>query len=266
MKLQRKGNTWPICSALVCAGLALVGCGGGGAGSSSSVSLTNGLIHEWKFDGDATDSVGTLNGTTVGAVTYAKGILGQGIVLDGNTMAVTLPAAADMQFQGSFSLSAWANIFSYPSPSKGASQIIFCGDDRGGLDPYYMSISPYGTLQFEVCGAAVPNEGLQVFGGDLPLNTFALISATYDQPSGTMRLYENGKLIGELLGHSDLTPVVPLDPSSNPGIGIGNNNAFPVSSYNYGWNGEIDDVRVYNRALSAAEVLALYNQGIAASR
>ncbi len=266
MNLAHKIGLALAVPASVCLGISLAGCGGSGSSSSGSVSLSNGLIHEWKFDGDATDSVGSLNGTTVGAVTYAKGILGQGIVLDGSTMAVNLPEAPDMQFQGSFSLSAWASIFAYPSPSQGASQIIFSGDDRGGLDPYYISISPYGTLQFEVCGAAVPNEGLQAFGGLLPLNTFALVTATYDQSAGTMRLYENGKLISELLGHSNLTPVVALDPTANPGIGIGMNNDFPVSGTRYGWNGEIDDVRVYNRALSAGEVQALYNQGLAASR
>ena len=30
---------------------------------------------------------------------------------------------------------------------------------------------------------------------------------------------------------------------------------------NYGWNGIIDDIRVYNRALSDAEVQALYHEG-----
>lgn len=251
---------------LVFLSIVLSGCGGSGGGPTGSVSLSNGLIHEWKFNGNANDSVGALNGTTVGAVTYAKGMVGQGIVLDGSTMGVTLPPVTDMQFQGSFSLSAWASIYAYPSTSQGASQIIFDGDDRGGLDPYYVSISPYGTLQFEICGAAVPNEGLPIFGGHVPLNTFVLISATYDQPSGTMRLYENGQLVSELISDSQLTPVVPLDPTSNPGIGIGTNNAFPVSSYRYCWDGEINDLRVYNRALSASEAQALYSQGLAASK
>ncbi len=261
-----------ICLALalpasLCLGFALVGCGGSSGNSGGSIALSNGLTHEWKFNGNANDSIGTLNATTVGAVTYAPGIVGQGIVLDGNTMGVNIPLEPDMQFQSSFSLSAWASIAAYPSVQKGASQIIFDGDDRPGLDPYYVSISPYGTLQFEICGAAVPNEGLQVFGGDMvPLNTFVLVSATYDQPSGMMRLYENGQLIGELLADSKLTPVVPLDPTANPGIGIGTNNDFPVSSYNYGWDGEINDVRVYNRALSPAEVQALYTQGAAAAK
>jgi len=88
------------------------------------------------------------------------------------------------------------------------------------------------------------------------------VVATYDQPSGAMRLYENGMLTSENLYNSTLTPVVPLDPAYHPGVGIGTNNSFPDSSVNYGFNGAIDDVRIYNRALTASEVQALYRQGL----
>ena len=247
---------------LVCLSFSFVSCGGGSVGASAASTLGNGLIHEWKFDGDATDSVGTLNGTAIGPVTYVKGVTGQAIVLNGSTTGVNVPAATDMQFQKSFSITAWAALYTYPAPSQGASSIIFDGDDRNGLDPYSLMVLPYGNLQFGLDGASQPNAGIDIWG-TMPLNKFVCIVATYDQPSGAMRLYENGVLTSENLFNSTLTPVVPLDPASNPGVGIGTNNSFPDSYVNYGFNGAIDDLRIYNRALAASEVQALYRQGLA---
>ena len=247
---------------LICLCISMVGCGGGSGGVSAASTLNMGLIHEWKFDGDPNDSIGTLNGTAVGPVTYVKGMIGQAIVLNGSTTGVNVPAAPDMQFQKSFSITAWASLFSYPDPSQGASSIIFDGDDRNGLDPYTLMVLPSGNLQFSVDGAAQPNGGIDIWG-KMPLNKFVCIAATYDQKSGALRLYKNGILTGENLFNSALTPVVPLDPASNPGVGIGTNNSFPNSYVNYGFNGAINDLRVYNRALTRSEVQALYREGLA---
>lgn len=239
-----------------------VGCGGGGGTTGTTASLSTGLIHWWKFNGDATDSVGNLSITPIGPVNYGISPTGQGIVFNGKTTGISLPPVADMQFQGSFTLSAWASLYSIPTPSQLGGCIIFCGDDRPGLDPYALHVDSNGHMTLLITGNTDANDysGLKVA---MPLNTMMLVTGTYDQPSGTQRLFFNGSLVAEVLHNSNLTPVVPLDPNSNPGIGIGTTQAFGVSGYNEGWNGEISDLRVYNRALSALEVRALYNQGLA---
>jgi hypothetical protein len=73
-------------------------------------------------------------------------------------------------------------------------------------------------------------------------------------------LYINGKLDSVNYQVPNLTPCLPLDPTQNPGIGIGTNNNFPNDFYNMGWNGEISDLRIYNRAITAAEVQAIYTK------
>ena len=122
-------------------------------------------------------------------------------------------------------------------------------------------VLPGGNLQFGLVGASQPNGGIAIWG-TMPLNKFVCVVATYDQPTGAMRLYENGVLMSENLHNSTLTPVVPLDPAFSPGVGIGTSNSFPDGYVNYGFNGAIDDLRVYNRALTTSEVLALYRQGL----
>lgn len=256
----RSRNLTPDLPTLICLGLIAIGCGGSGGGISQTATVTAGLIHEWKFNGDATDSVGALNASVVGAATHINTNSGQAIVLDGQTMGINVQPVPDMQFQASFTISAWANLYALPSGGKLWSSLIFDGDDRAGFDAYFISVDPQANLEFGICSQASNNNGVST-GGTMPLNQWVFITATYDKAAGTMRLYQNGQLVSQLLNNKTLTPVCALDPSANPGIGIGVNNDFPHSSSNYGWDGAISDVRIYNRALSASQISALYNQG-----
>ncbi|MDR3688283.1 MAG: LamG domain-containing protein [Fimbriimonas sp.] len=235
----------------------LIGCGGGGANTSHN-SLSTGLIHWWKFDGNANDSVGALSTNPIGPVSYISTNGGQAIVFNGTTTGINLPEATDMQFQASYSISAWGKLYSYVDPSELWSTIIFCGDDRNGLDPFFVQVDPSGTLQFATTGATAAL-GINATS-QFPLNKWVMVTGTYDRAAGIESLYVNGKLDIEALQVPNLTPVVPLDPAQSPGIGIGTNNNFPNDFYNMGWNGAIADLRVYDRALSATEVQALYNQ------
>ena len=240
------------------ASIALTGCGGGGS-SSGPDPLTVGLIHEWKLDGDAKDSVGTLNGTVKGPVVFAPAVLGSGMVGNGQSTGIALPVAADMQFQNSFTLSAWVKTPGAAPAGHLWEAIFFEGDDRPGVDPYYLMVDPGGQVSFQSCSAT---ESAYVYT-TMPTNRFVLVTGTYDKAGGFLRLYLDGRLeVQKSTTHA--TPVLPLDATALPGIGLGCNNDFPNSGYDFSWNGAIDDMRVYNRSLSASEVQALYNQGSAA--
>jgi len=239
----------------------LIGCGGGGGGGSTSkpIALQSGLIHWWKFNGDAVDAIGTLSSTPIGPVTWTTSPTGQGIVFNGSTTGISLSAVTDMQFQSSFSISAWAKLASYPTNSQIAAKIIFEGDDRPGLDPFDMGVQPDGTFEFLTTGS---NEVASVGSNSaFPLNTWVFVTGTYDKVAGIQSLYINGLPENERLSVFNLTPTVPLSNSGFPGIGIGTNNGFPHSAYNQAWNGAISDIRVYNRAITPAEVQALYTNG-----
>ncbi len=237
--------------------LLVAGCGGGGGSSSDPLKV--GLIHEWKFDGSGTDSSGNLSTTPIGPVSYIDTGKGQAIVFNGTTTGINLPPAPELQFQKSFSISAWASLYSYPTNSQIWATIIFDGDERNGLDPWDLQVAPDGTFQFLVTSSTQAS-GLNA-PDPFPLNTFVFVTATYDQVKGIQTLYMNGKQVSQFSNVPGLTPVVPLDPTQLPGIGIGTNNGFPNSGYDMGWNGAIKDLRIYDRALGANEVQALYNRG-----
>jgi len=84
----------------------------------------------------------------------------------------------------------------------------------------------------------------------LSLNNWAHIAVTY--AAGTLRFYVNGLLANQIVGANQniLTGNQPLH--------IGSSNAL-VSE---GFNGLIDEVRVYNRALTQAEIAADMNTPI----
>jgi hypothetical protein len=83
------------------------------------------------------------------------------------------------------------------------------------------------------------------------------VAATLDDATGLMTLYVNGAVVGQTT--TTVRPFGALDPMQQPGVGIGNSNA--LSSYNVPFDGLIDELSVYNRALTAAEIQGIYNAG-----
>lgn len=67
-------------------------------------------------------------------------------------------------------------------------------------------------------------------------------------------MYLNGNLESEIS-----TTGTPL--TSNIGFALGSENDQPDYYFSYPFKGTIDDIRLYNRALSETEIQALYNEG-----
>ena len=89
--------------------------------------------------------------------------------------------------------------------------------------------------------------------GALTPNQWEFIAGTYDEPSGTVSLYLNGR------DHSGGTFTGPVlyDTTSTGGLYLSSDGGATPPYL----DGDIDDVRVYDRALSASEVQYLYNMG-----
>jgi hypothetical protein len=75
----------------------------------------------------------------------------------------------------------------------------------------------------------------------LTLNTWSHVAVTYD--GSNMLLYVNGALVATKAQTGTIA-------TGNQALRIGNSNA----SISEGFNGLIDEIRIYNRALSAAEI------------
>jgi hypothetical protein len=243
----------------------------GSAGKCAPAPPTNcvppasGLVGWWKGEGNALDVVGGYNGALSGGVTFALGEVGRAFNFDG-TGEVSIPSAPALNVQ-SFTVETWVN------PSKvdaNVDTILNKENDsavtlqdtsyelgiRGAADPGNGSI-PAGHLAFFIGGiAGLPSDygGWVDGGGDVPTNVWTHCALSYD--GAAARVYVNGVLTRSISGLSG-TPSATSGPFKIGSRGTSQVNAAPLVRF----NGLIDEVSLYSRSLSAAEVQAIYNAG-----
>jgi len=233
---------------------------------SSSVSLTKGLVGYWTFDSknlrtNVADSsglgnTGYLQGFTSTTSALVAGKIGQGLKFDGvDDCGVIGNQASLINLTNTLSVSAWikTKVSALQRPIAGDSY----PNSEGATFGY--TLEDYGSnyYRFVVENSTNPTSGgivsVQSTAGSVPLNKWTHIVGTYDG-SGNLRMYINGTL-----NNSTASSTISTINASNKRFIIGSSdNTTGTGCLNF-YNGSIDDVRVYNRALSAAEVTALYN-------
>lgn len=211
------------------------------------------LLAHWTFDETsgttAADSSGNaLTATLAGAAgTWVPGQAGNGYELGGTTSRFELADSSSLQVTGSVSVSAWIKPFATSNFG-----VIAGIDQTGGTanDMYSLKTDGGNNLNWQVIG---PGTDVNLTGGNLAtlINSGAdwvHVAGVYDPVSGFAGLYVNG-------GEVDSTTVVPTSIQSvTTPFQIGHNAA---DSGSFPFNGAVDDVRVYDEALSVGEIGAL---------
>ncbi len=215
----------------------------------------SGLVAWWRGEGNALDETGVNNGSVQTGITYGAGKVGGGFRGTGapNNNRIYVPDSPSLALHRSFSIEGWLRL-----NAPGIYTVIVRSDERDYFGSYALSIIN-GNFLFGVKSA--PN-GSGIFVGNpspVPLNQFVHIAGTLDDTTGQMKFYVNGGLTNETV--TSIRPYRDLDPTRNPRIAIGN---FAHSSHD-SFNGVIDELAVYNLALSATEIQAIYNAGAAAT-
>jgi alpha-tubulin suppressor-like RCC1 family protein len=212
-----------------------------------------GLVGWWKGDGNAVDVVAGNNGVNQN-VTYPNGVVGQAFAFDpeNNPGAYIGIQIAD---QPAYALTNSLTIEGWIRPRGNGYNIFWRGDNRYGLDPYSLGMSANSNINFLITDSGGNSATI---GTTIPYFVWTHVAATLDGSSGTMSIYTNGVLAGQTT--TSVRPFGPLIAGDSPGIGIGNvNDGFN----NFPFTGDIDEISLYNRALSAAEIQAIYNAGSA---
>ena len=224
----------------------------GGEGSWSEVrsfktrNSLNQLVGYWKFDeGNGTivsDASGFANnGATKNSPVWTTGRTGSGLLLNGSNQLVLVPDASSLDLRDGVTVSAWVK------PEKKSSQHIVSKGEPGVADGYELALLSTGKVSFRVnqktsTTLKVNSKGLYPATG----TTWVHIAATYN---GTvMKLYINGVLDKS----TTFTPATPINTNDLPlALGAEHN----ISSL---FKGTLDEVRVYNYALTASEISAVY--------
>lgn len=217
----------------------------------SNPDVLSGLVAWWKFDGNTVDSVGTNNGVAIGA-TATNGLIGGAYNFRGGDDGDYVRTTFGSLKSNYLSFGAWV----YPRAKVTHGKVI-CLDYRANASwypPYtcfHMESSDAATgnpvSRISVSGAAYPPNGGNT-GVTLALNAWTFLMATYD--GANVKVYQNGIL-------RQTTPVVGvIDYGTSKDLSIGSDSPY-FNKENF--NGLIDDVRIYNRALTSNEVVRIYN-------
>ena len=184
-----------------------------------------------------TDSSGYNNhGTLLNGPNWTrKGKYGSALVFDGVDDKVVVPDSNSLDLTNRLTLEAWV----YPTTAMSGWDTILMKEQPPGNLLYALYANgdnnlPYGYIYIN------GEQGLSG-AGTLPLNTWSHLALAYD--GATLRFYVNGQLVGS----KAQTGSIPV--TSGP-LGIGGNNIW-ANEY---FSGRIDEVRIYNRALSQPEI------------
>lgn len=230
--------------------------GGSGSGSVQGFQnqsyLSNGLIAYWRMEeaswngtaGEVKDSSGNaINGTAAGTPpTTGVGKFGRGGSFNGTTDFINLGNNINLSGNTPMTISAWINPTSFPGVGN---TLVVSKYDSGVAGEWYLGVNAGSHVAFERECGGFGTSGIN----PLSTGTWQLITGVYDGTN--LYLYINGQL--------DKTKVDSCSISStteNAAIGAG---ASGASSSQQNFNGKIDDVRIYKRALSPQEVANLYN-------
>jgi hypothetical protein len=211
---------------------------------------TDGLVAHYQFENNTQDSSGSaLHGTAIGEPTYVQGLagLGNAIELNGDRtiiseMYVDLPIGPAISTMTNITVTAWVNWSSYGDDWQ---RIFDFG--TGTTDSMYLTPDTGGGVQFSF--DTVDSSSFLSAPDALPTG-WQHVAVVIDGTSMTMQLYLHGLEVD-----SGETDALPSD--------IGDANQSWLGRSQYDWDpyfqGSIDDVRIYDRALSADEVLYLSN-------
>jgi hypothetical protein len=215
------------------------------------------LIAYWKLDGDATDSAGSNDGTIYGA-TPTTGQVGDAMSFDGSGDWISVDDSGELDLPTSLTVSLLINL-----ADLGDGGILGKYDNWGEYN--YAVWYEGGTLFFQV-GNSGPSRydpsqfetRLSYTAIDNP-NQWYHIAGTYD--SNKLRLFVDGTEVAQVdesrqLGNED----TPLCIGTVKFNGVSSDAFNETEAY---FNGKIDDVHIYDIALSAEEIEQMYEAGLA---
>jgi len=218
------------------------------------------LISWWKGDDDATDHMGNNNGTLENGAGFALGEVNDAFTFNGSNQYVLIgePVPADLQIQNNITLSAWVYMTSYPGSNTYATVLgSEYGGNHAGIGLYIngqigMTGVPPGSIDFDIGNGS---SWYSVYTTtQIPLNQWVLITAVASA-NNPDQIYYNGVLQPAITpsGETIWNGTVPY---TGAWFAIGQSEAS-----NDPFSGLMDEVQVYNTALTATQVQGIYNAG-----
>jgi hypothetical protein len=221
--------------------------------------LNDGLVAYYPFNGDAQDASGNGNhGIVHGGIKYVEGMVEQAVKLNGTDTYIRI-ANPSQKFDTQYTISGWV----YTEGRGGVLACKYTWEAPGGGRGFSLTSTTEGGSGNARAGStffamALFNESWtpsKYPKYTMPIGVFEYITAVYDE--GNIKIYINGIVKAEkTISHSGT-----LDNPYDMLIGTwwdSNGTNIVSDDSNRTFDGLIDDLRIYNRALSESEVQQLY--------
>ena len=209
----------------------------------SCVTPPSGIVAWWPANGNANDIIGGNNGVLMGGATYAGGRVAQAYSLNGVNGYVQVPDSPSWAFGTTdFSIELWANFV-----NASGSEALVAYDHGGGLQNKWIFWLNGGILQFHINGSVgTANIGSASFTPIL--NEWYHLAITRHSTKYTF--YINGNVASTNSATNSI-------PDATTFLTIGE------SEGGFFFDGLLDEVAIYNRALSSGEIAEIYDAGSA---
>lgn len=209
--------------------------------------VSSGLIAHYCFDGNADDAVGTKHSTVYGAAltTDRLGRANRAYYFDGVNDYIQMPS--DIWFSGDFTISGWIKVDSY----KGFARFYEFGTGAPGDNVVY-SPTPTGwsatndafVIRRNTCTAYAEESA---YAGPFPYNKWVHVVTVFKGTTGSV--WRDGANV-TITSAFSAPPCSVMRTACYFGKSPWSHDAY--------FHGKMDDVRIYNRALSAAEIDTLF--------
>jgi hypothetical protein len=204
-----------------------------------------GLVAHWKLDGNAADPIGGNHGTIYGSPLWTVGKVDGALYFDGDGDYIDCGNDSSLNLTNNFSISAWFN------SDNVEPVLLICKGNVPAYDPggayTVLCVPSNGIIAFYVRDSGNTNFGYAVTA--VSLNQWVHVVVTFSD--GNINIYKNGVFVQSgVLGTTTIY--------SNDGpLGIGADGDGGML-----FTGTIDDVRIYNRAMSEAEARKIADLGM----
>jgi len=224
--------------------------------SADCVSPPADLVSWWQAESNANDVLDGNHGTFTNGAGTSVGQVGQAFDFNGVNQFVIVPSSSSLNPAASFSIEGWI----YPRQDRLQSIMSKWTDWEGERNQrsYALVADANRVLVFAISDWDhqwdVPFHHFVTTNNVFDLNTWSHVAAVYDQAAGARRIYVNGVKVAERID----PPITVTNSTAKVGIG-----AQFAAEPEYFFDGLIDELSFYARALSGAEIEAIYNAGSA---
>ncbi|MBW2990494.1 right-handed parallel beta-helix repeat-containing protein [Candidatus Woesearchaeota archaeon] len=209
--------------------------------------IPTGEVSYWAFEGNLDDAwPGSNNGGTLeSGATYSTGMCGQGVKLDGVGAYVQIPENDNLDMRtNNFTIALWVN-----TSDTSLLEVLLIKEESMGS--YRLRKRTNGVFRVDindgVNSVTSTNDGTAFDDGE-----WHHLAVVFDRSAGTMTRYLDGSVNGSI---NDISSVGDID--NNDGMEIGSDDG----SDNF-LTGTIDEVKIYNRTLSAIEIQQMYQNDV----